>query len=339
MNAGWREFLESIGGRVQDGQDVEFTTPGTDANNPGKEGFLIDLSHLSIIEIDGADAAGFLDGQFSSDIKSLTPDTFQFSAWCNPGGRVIAVFIIYRRENSHYILIPSDMPRYSSSVPTLTTKWPACRPVVIHDRSAELACLGIIVHGNLQEPPLTPVKSGHTVHHQSLSMLGIADGVPARLLTVGEPAGLIQLCRSWENNFVFTGSGHWISRDISAGIPLISSETSESFLPQELNLDNLNGLSFSKGCFPGQEVIARVHHRGKVKQRLFHAGMPKGTQVPGPGDRLYATDLETPVGTVINVAGSVSGDTCILAVVHTGMAGMELYTAGGTGNPLRFHAC
>ncbi len=113
------------------------------------------------------------------------------------------------------------------------------------------------------------------------------------------------------------GPGMWEWLDIRAGIPWITPATQEAFVPQMVNLDLIGGVSFSKGCYPGQEIVARAHYRGQVKQRtcLVHI---ETESAPEPGDKLYSADMgEQSSGTIVNAAPSPGGGHDALAAIQT----------------------
>ena len=117
-------------------------------------------------------------------------------------------------------------------------------------------------------------------------------------------------------DFTPVGSQYWQLLDILDGLPWILQSTTESFLPQLLNMDQLQAVSFNKGCFPGQEVIARLQHRGKVKQRLLIAILENGTDI-GPGVKVYQNGEEQSIGTIINIARHPGEGLFVLAVINT----------------------
>jgi folate-binding protein YgfZ len=109
---------------------------------------------------------------------------------------------------------------------------------------------------------------------------------------------------------------YWEWLDLQAGVPTITEPTREAFVPQMANLDLIGGLSFSKGCYPGQEIVARMHYLGRLKQRMYLAHVTTDAP-PQPGDKLYSTDLGTQAsGTVVNAAPSPTGGYDLLAVMQ-----------------------
>ena len=113
----------------------------------------------------------------------------------------------------------------------------------------------------------------------------------------------------------------WDLLDIRAGIPVITAATQEAFVPQMVNLDVLGGVSFEKGCYPGQEIVARMHYRGTLKQRMYLAHV-EGTEQPQPGDKLYSPAFgEQSSGTIVNAAAAPDGGSDVLAVVQIAAGG------------------
>lgn len=331
MNSEWRNFLERAGATAK-----EDRIPEAGSGNHGVENFLTDLSRLDLLEFEGKDALEFLNGQFTSDLTQLPVGAFQYSAWCNPQGRVIAVFIIYHWEQSFFLLIPEEIKdRFLKRLQLYVLR----AEVVIRDRSNDLVRLGIIAGEGAEDIPALPGSPGTLMHGGDLTLLRIENGPPLRVLVVGTVDRMQSLWQSLAPKFEGTSAGLWCYHDINAGIPWVLDPTCEQFLPQELNLDVTGGLSYAKGCFPGQEVIARIHYRGAVKQRLHRADIPADTQQPIPGDKLYAADTENSIGTIINTANSGHGTIAILAVVEIDKAANNnLHLAGKHGMPIKFEA-
>ncbi|MGH8623004.1 MAG: YgfZ/GcvT domain-containing protein, partial [Burkholderiales bacterium] len=116
------------------------------------------------------------------------------------------------------------------------------------------------------------------------------------------------------------GADYWEWLDIRAGIPVILPATQEAFVPQMVNLDVIGGVSLSKGCYPGQEIVARMHYRGTLKQRMYLANVAESDS-PQPGDKLYSPGLgEQACGTIVNAARSPEGGCDVLAVIQIASA-------------------
>ena len=315
MNPEWQQFLQQIGA-----SGVSFAGTAVDPGAATHEGLLADLSKLVPLECSGRDAGQFLNAQFTSDINQLPDGAWQYSAWCNPQGRVLATFIVFRVDAAFLLLLPAslkDMFLKRLRIYVLRSD------VLINDRSDELVCTGLLGNDRMQPLPGAPQITGQVARRDGLSLLCVAGAPTPRLLAVGPVADMQSLWRSLQGRFTTCDSGPWECRDISAGVPWVGETTSGLFLPQELDLDLMGGLSYSKGCFPGQEVIARLHFRGKVKQRLHRCTSSMDLPAPVPGEKLYAQTSENAAGAILNVADSGQGEYAILAV-----ANLELAAAG-----------
>jgi folate-binding protein YgfZ len=116
-----------------------------------------------------------------------------------------------------------------------------------------------------------------------------------------------------------TAAEAWVRMDIEDGVPWITRETEDRFVPQMVNLDLLGGVSFSKGCYPGQEIVARMHYLGRLKQRMYRVRLPAGASAPRPADPLFSPRFgaEQACGTLLNVGPSTAGAHEALAVIQT----------------------
>ena len=117
----------------------------------------------------------------------------------------------------------------------------------------------------------------------------------------------------------------WQTMDVNVGIPWITMNTTETTIPQELDLNKLDGLSLNKGCFPGQEIIARLHYRGKVKHGLFMGEIQHSDYIPHEGEKLYAENGKELCGTILNIVSNKNGHMQILAVVNLMKNNLETY--------------
>jgi tRNA-modifying protein YgfZ len=128
------------------------------------------------------------------------------------------------------------------------------------------------------------------------------------------------------------GAAAWDWHDIMAGIPSVQPATSDAFVPQMANLDLINGISFDKGCYTGQEIVARLHYRGRLKQRMYRARVPTAN-TPMPGDRIFAPDMPgQSTGTVVIAAASPDDGYDLLAVIHCDSVAageLRLHDVGG----------
>ena len=272
-----------------------------------------DLSYLAIIEISGADAESFLNAQFTSNIKRQSEHQLQFSAWCNPKGQVKTTFYIYHHADNFYILLPEEL---KVSFLKQLGMYILRADVRITDHSDSLTRLGLCVErsdlekSNVEQPDVFNQLPGN------LAVLPLASTESGQ----GQSRYIIIFAKEQEGSvrdalteqLTDTDSSVWKGLDIQSGIPWLTLETAEKFLPQMLNLDFMEALDYQKGCYPGQEIIARLHYRGELKRNLYLA-MCASKETPVAGTSIVSSDKT--VGTVIQAQTDVEA-TYLLAVIE-----------------------
>ena len=265
-----------------------------------------DLTELGVLHVDGQDAAEFLAAQLTSDVAQLEPNRGQLSAWCNPQGRVLTLFRLYRREQDFYLFAPR--PMIAASLQRMKM-FVLRADVMLTDRSDDTFRYGLSGSGaTATVSTLTGVRPPDPAccaTGDDCNVFGFAD----RYIVLGEQPS--EALRD-----VATGEfADWRLLDIQAGIPNVYPETTEQFLPQMLNLDVLDGLSFSKGCYPGQEIIARLKFRGELKRRMCLAAVNTPT-CPVPGGAIRDSDGPDSAGTVVDAQPLADGESLLLAVLR-----------------------
>lgn len=302
MPADWTTFLRAEGARLEAGQVLDFGQPEREAELALTANTITDLSFLAVLKITGTDAAAFLHGQFTSEVQQLAENDSQMGAWCNPKGQVIANFILARRNSDYFLLLPREL---KDRVLKRLRMFVLRASVTIEDCGESLPCLGINSAGDSDGPALP--------RHADQLLIPVPVN-HSRWVLAGPAAALIQSWPQLARSYAGVGSHYWRLFDILDGLPWILEATTEAFLPQLLNMDQLQAVSFSKGCFPGQEVIARLQHRGKVKQRLVIMKLNADTNVK-PGMHIYQDDRDQSVGTIVNTAEHPHGGWYSLAVL------------------------
>lgn len=237
------------------------------------------LEHLTALTITGPDAVDFAQAQFSADLGSV--DTgWRPLAWCDPKGRVISVMLARRVQDHVRLIVPAAM----------ADKLGQRLPVFAIGRKVGFEN-GSYVAGCMQD-----AKASDSLTFDTRRGIRLVTEAP----NVSRESGIA-----------------WKMADICCGMPWITPESSGRFLPQELGLEAINAVSYQKGCFPGQEVIARVHYLGKAKRRLDGLALSQAT-IPPPGTTL-ANGEHDQIGEIIDAAGD--GERVIgLAVLKTDVA-------------------
>ena len=254
------------------------------------------LAHLGVIRVEGVDAASFLQSQLTQDFMSLGPSQARLAAYCSAKGRMLASFYGFKRNQTEIVLVCSrdlladTIKRLSMFV--LRAK------VRLTDATDDFALFGLA--GDAIESIAgvdCPAWSRLDIGHGSAVVLPVADGVQ-RALWVGAtaevPPGAVALSQQ-----------AWAWGEVRSGVAMINASIVEAFVPQMLNYESIGGVSFKKGCYPGQEVVARSQFRGTLKRRAFLAHAEVRMQ---PGDEVFQSGDDTqPCGTVAQAAASPVG--------------------------------
>lgn len=274
------------------------------------------LTHLGLIECAGEDARAFLHNQLTSDVNHLASGSSQYSAWCTAKGRMLASFLVYRNGPDYRALLASDL---LSTIRQRMQKFVLRARVRVNDLSADYAVMG--VSGPHAETMLrdlglpVPAKSLSTTEYDKGNIIRL-DGT--RLLIVANMDSAAELWKKFASIAVAAGTPVWRWLDIQAGILLITDATKEAFVPQMANFDKIGAVSFHKGCYPGQEVVARTQYLGKVKRHLYRLHTAR---VVTPGTAIYAREsAEQPCGMVASAAPAPGGGYDALAVVQESFA-------------------
>lgn len=302
------------------------------------ENTAIPLEQLAVIEISGADAATFLHGQLTHDIAQLPPGLACLAGYCTAKGRLLASLVVWRAPQSEppafHALIAKDIAEtvvkrlsmfvLRAKAKLAVTTLPVQGIVLRRDeaKQAEQA----LERAGIAGASLPSDPSPYTVVHlpdAACIAAPSADAGAARWWIVGKAGAAAQP----------GAEALWRAADIAAGLPWIVAATQDTFIPQTLNLDLIDGVSFTKGCYPGQEVVARSHYRGTIKRRMAHGLIePAPASEPLPGADIYdARQPESPCGRVINAASTETGCHLLLEVQLADLdsADFRLETAEG----------
>jgi folate-binding protein YgfZ len=232
------------------------------------------LPHLGVLRFTGPDAADFLQGQLSNDTRRLGQGHAVLAAYSSPQGRVLAVIYLLPHSQGVVGILPRELVG-----PTLERlrKFVLRAKVKIEDASATLGVAGLDAPA-LAARTLTPPAPGRYAEHDGIGMAQV--GRDARFWLLASPERLAALALEADAGL------HWRLADIDAGLPQVYAATTEAFVAQMLNLDRLDGISFTKGCYTGQEIIARTQHLGRIKRRMFHLRLADGEWQIGQAIRL-----------------------------------------------------
>lgn len=279
------------------------------------------LNDLGLIRASGVDAAGFLHNLLTNDINGITPGGARFAGLCTAKGRLLALLLIWREGDDFLLMLPRDI------LPAILKKlsmYVLRSKVKLSDATAERVLIGYSAPAAVPSAPtlalgdaaaglprfgVTAVPGGQAIRLDDTRWLLALDAATAtsrwqQLAASARPVGLA----AWQ----------WL--EIAAGQPRVVAATQEAFVPQMLNMElpAVAGVSFSKGCYPGQEIVARTQYLGKVKRRTYRARLAAAV---APGDSVYAPETgDQHCGAVVSVAPSPNGGFECLVCVQIGAA-------------------
>lgn len=278
------------------------------------------LPNFGLLRFSGADARQFLHGQLTCDVQALPAGRSTYGGYCSPKGRLLATFLLWHDADAYFMLLPADLTepiRKRLAMYVLRAK------VTVDDMTPALACIGV------------------TGPQAAAQIAALGGSVPAALhaLTIHDDVRVIAIpvqrylvIAPRNRTTAAADVNAWNALDIAAGVPFITPPTQEQFVAQMVNLDLIGGLSYTKGCYPGQEIVARTHYLGRLKQRMFRCrvGAPAAA-----GDKLYCDALgDQTSGMIVTAATDGNGNSDVLAVLQTAHAGTSPYHLGSLQGPV-----
>ncbi|MFO1352121.1 MAG: folate-binding protein [Gammaproteobacteria bacterium] len=334
MTDHWKFFLERSGAVFAGARLLGFGAPERENQALAECEVICDLSGLGVIAASGPNAATFLQGQLSNDIREVTPQRSHLSAYCNPQGRMLAILRLFQRDDVYYLRLPSELVEAMLKRLRLFVLRAKAE---LHDASNGLVRVGAsgshaaaLLQAYLGELPHT---TDDVVQARGISAIRLPDPRP-RFEMHGAAAALEPLWTALAGELQPVGADAWRWLDIQAGIPTIYPATSGVFIPQMANLHLLNGVSFKKGCYTGQEIVARSQYLGKLKRHLLGARTEGRTQ-PNVGDEVFLSTAPSSdaIGTILDASRDPRGGYALLAIVQDEVAEQELVLK--TGEPLQ----
>jgi folate-binding protein YgfZ len=287
---------------------------------------VVPLTQLGLIEFSGDDARTYLHRQLSSNVERLAADRAQYSAWCSPQGRMLASFVLFRRDADYLALLASDLAEAIEKrlrIYVLRSKVTIARPA---DREI-IGLSGPRAAAALQDAGLqAPAAAMSTTRFGGASVIRLDE---TRHLVVADRGAAPGIWRSLSAGAVPASVAAWQWLDVAAGIPWIVEATREAFVPQMVNFDRIGGVSFDKGCYPGQEVVARVRHLGKVRRRLYRVRADCPIR---PGMPVFSATPKQACGQIAGAARAPGGGYDALAVIledAAGQGGLRVPADGG----------
>jgi folate-binding protein YgfZ len=319
MNPHWRSFLESAEG-VFDADSAELLNFGDAAGElqaATQQTIVVPLTHLGLIEATGDEAKAFLHSQFTNDINHLADNQAQHAGWCNAKGRMQASFIAWRQGESYFLGLAADLQEATQKRLQMFVLRAKVKLASQTDSTVMLGLSGPQAEEALADAALPcPAEAMTTAAADGMTVIRL-DAV--RFIIVAPESAMATLWQKLTVKARPAGVPAWRWLDIQSAFPLVTLATKEEFVPQMADFEKIGGVSFHKGCYPGQEVVARTQYLGKVKRHLHRL---TSAQVLKAGDVLHSPDNpDQSCGMVMTVAPSPAGGYEALAVIQSDFAG------------------
>jgi folate-binding protein YgfZ len=328
----WQEALSQRGASFEGAEISAFGNAAAELAAARDAAVLCDLAPLAALRVAGPDAEAFLQGQLTSDLTTLDYGSSQYSAWCSPKGRVLANFLLRRSSGQTFeLILPAPLLepiRKRLGMFVLRAK------VKLEDASATSVRIGI--GGPAAAQAVAAVVGSTPSLHQSVPRDGalLLQLNGACFMAIVEPERAAELWDRLAAHARPAGFSCWRWLLVRAGVPVILPPTQDRLIPQAINWDALGGVSFQKGCYTGQEIVARTQYLGRLKERtvLAHAEL----DVVNPGMLLFSASFgDQSCGMVLNAAPAPAGGSDLLAVAQIAAAEKgDLRLAAVDGSPL-----
>lgn len=299
-------------------QQSQITYPSTEAP-AGQQ--LIPLPDVRLIQVAGGEAAAFLQNLLTNDVNALQVNQAQLSGFCNPKGRLLTIFQLIRREQDFLIALPADLAEAIAQRLTMFKLRSKVDITLVDD----LHVLGL-VNPESAIGPDTDWQGQET----GQGLIIRQPDEPPRFLLIADQNGIREVAGWQEKGWQIGSDAYWQLLNIEAGLPMVFGDSKEAFTPQQVNLDLVDGVSFKKGCYPGQEVVARLHYLGSPSRRMF-LGTIHDSQLPGVNSTVTDADGNT-LGHVVQAQFASEGH--IVCQLSMKLSGLEK-TAMLAGNEVR----
>lgn len=282
----WKSFLIEAGAVFEGERILHFGHPENESTAAATGPFITDLSHLGLIAVTGEDASSFLQNLLTNDVREVNAQRSQLTGLCNPKGRLLAIFQLFQWEGNFYLSLPQSLLEPVLKRLNMYVLRAQVSLMNAGDRFCRIGLVGSQAGDELMHQLGKVPTTVNEVHQTASCCITRVPGEPPRFEVAGELETLRKLWNELSKTVTPVGPNLWELATIRAGIATVYPETQGSFIPQQVNLELKEGVSFTKGCYPGQEVIARMHYRGKPSRRMFLAHIA-ADKWPQPGEPVY----------------------------------------------------
>lgn len=284
------------------------------------ENKFIVLDKTSTIKVEGDDRVQFLQGQLTQDINLISQNKALYAGFCNPKGRVLAFMLCYLNHESIHIQIDSSVQEFilqKLRMYILRSK------VSLNLVNETFTCIGFVGSKALLAKKIQPPKNYLDIIQSDgimIMRLGIDDD---RYQLMGETSKINDFMKLNFSEYSSMSFDDWNNLNILDGIPEIYPTTQEAFIPQSLNMDLIEGINFKKGCYTGQEIVARTHYLGRVKRRMYRVFIKSQVDL-NPGDQILNKNGEE-IGQLVRSAKQNGDKTNMLIELRVDQAHDALF--------------
>ena len=316
MHPDWQQFLQQQQAVIGNDHITHYGNQTSELDHTCTNTVMVDLSHQGLIRFAGEDARSFLQSQLSCDVNEVNANKAQYGSYCSPKGRILTNFILWQKDDDLLMSLPASL---CAAIVKRLSMFVLRAKVKITDSSNDWVRIGIAGEqstGLIEKILQTKWNADQPLCVMHNTAMSIILHAPNRFEIITTIAHAPKLWEQLNKQAHPVGKTCWDWLEIQSGIPTILTDTQEQFLPQMVNLDVLGGVSFKKGCYPGQEIVARTQYLGKLKRRMFLARIAT-TEIIKAGDDLFSAEMaEQSCGKIVNAAPSPDGGYDVLAVIQ-----------------------
>lgn len=320
MNPLWIDTLQKQNAMFVDGRVESFGDATAERQSLVAQTVMCDLSHEGLLLVSGDDAVTFLQGQLSNDVLALADGDAQITSWCSPKGRMLVTPLLWKGRQGHFLQMPRSLqPAIQKRLQMFVLR----SKVKLDDLSADWVKIGVAgANGNALEATIhavfgaVPAGVMASVHTDLGRVIRLS---LTRFEIIASAEHAIEIWKKLTPNVAKVGAGVWDLFTVRDGVVQVLPETQDQFVPQAANFELIGGVNFKKGCYPGQEIVARTQYRGILKRRLVRVHADSG-ELPKPGESVYAREFgEQAAGHIANVAPTPEGgfDALVVAQIES----------------------
>ncbi len=329
----WLSFLASRGAQLGAAGVSDFGDANAELVAARDGTIVADLSLNALLAVTGDDATAFLHGQLTNDVQSLPEGAAQWTGWCSAKGRLLATFLLLKRADGYLLMLPAELAPAIAKRLGMFVLRSKVKIADAGDRFVRIGFAGktasvfVANHWGFAPDPMRSVEK------DGAACVALDD---ERFVILVPPEKAPAIWDNLAEHATKASPEAWDWMQLRAGIPTIVAATQEAFVPQMANLDLVGGVSFKKGCYPGQEIVARTQYRGGLKRRMAFAHVDGAAQ-PRPGDSVYGAAFgDQAAGTIASVTRAPGGgfDLLVVAQIESLQQG-DLHLGSPAGVPLQ----